>query len=84
MPDTTEHYVTREELEIALGRFENKMDAHFNALEQRFVALEQRFLGIDGKFNGIDAKFNNQRTLLLGIALGVIAQIINAWILHLK
>lgn len=63
MPNTTENYVTREQLEIAFGRLENKMDAHFNA---------------------IDAKFNNQRLLLLGIALGVIAQIINAWILHLK
>ena len=42
----------------------------------------QMYLGIDGNFNGIDAKFNNQRILLWGIALGVIAQIINTWILH--
>ena len=77
MPDTTEHYVTREELEIALGRLENKMDAHFNTMNAKFN-------GIDAKFNGIDAKFNNQRTLLWGIALGVLAQIVNAWILHLK
>jgi len=77
MPDTTEHYVTREELEIAFGRLENKLEAHFNAIDAKFNA-------IDAKFNGINAKFNAQRTLLLGIALGVIAQIVNAWIIHLK
>jgi hypothetical protein len=77
MPNTTEHYVTREELEIALTRLENKLDARFNT-------LEQRFLGIDARFNGIDARFNAQRTLLWGIALGVLAQIVNAWIVHLK
>jgi hypothetical protein len=32
----------------------------------------------------MDAKFNNQRILLLGILLGVIAQILSAWIMHLK
>jgi hypothetical protein len=98
MPNTTEHYLTREELEIALIKLDTKLEAHFNAidarfnaLDQRFLGIDQRFLGIDAKFNGIDdrfnridAKFNAQRTLLWGIALGVLAQIINAWIVHLK
>jgi hypothetical protein len=84
MPNTTEHYVTREELEIALTRLENKLDARFNALEQRFLGIDGKFNGIDDKFNGINAKFNAQRTLLWGIALGVLAQIVNAWIIHLK
>jgi hypothetical protein len=70
MPETTEHFVTKEQLEIALERLENKLDARFN--------------DIDARFNGMDAKFNNQRTLLLGILLGVIAQIVSAWIMHLR
>jgi hypothetical protein len=70
MPETTDAFVTKEQLEIALKRLENKLDARFN--------------DIDARFNGVDAKFNNQRTLLLGILLGVIAQIVSAWIMHLK
>jgi hypothetical protein len=70
MAETTNAFVTKEQLEIALERLENKLDARFNDM--------------DARFNGMDAKFNNQRTLLLGILLGVIAQILSAWIMHLK
>jgi hypothetical protein len=70
MAETTDAFVTKEQLEIALGRLENKIDARFNS--------------VDAKLNGMDAKFNNQRILLLGILLGVIAQILSAWIMHLK
>jgi Co/Zn/Cd efflux system component len=41
-------------------------------------------LTIDGKFNGVDAKFNNQTTLIIVAILGVIAQIVSAWVLHVK
>jgi hypothetical protein len=62
--------VTKDHFDIVIGRLENKIDARFNSVE--------------AKLNGMDAKFNNQRILLLGILLGVIAQIVNAWIMHLK
>jgi hypothetical protein len=60
--------LAKEQWAIALGRLENKIDAKFNAIEARF--------------NAIDGKFNSQRILLLSIVLGVVAQIVNAWILH--
>jgi len=34
------------------------------------------------RINGIEAKLNNQRSLLIVAIVGVIAQIVNAWILH--
>jgi hypothetical protein len=68
MPDTSEHYITKEQLDLSLARLENKLDARFNS--------------IDARFNGIDDKFNGQRNLLFGILLGVLAQILNAWIMH--
>jgi len=34
------------------------------------------------RINGIEAKLNNQRSLLIVATVGVIAQIVNAWILH--
>jgi hypothetical protein len=67
--------LAKEQWAIALGRLENKIDAKFNAIDAKFNA-------IDGKFNAIDGKFNSQRILLLSIVLGVVAQIVNAWILH--
>jgi hypothetical protein len=70
MAETTDAFVTKEQLEIALAKLENKLEARFNA--------------IDARFNAIDAKFNAQRILLLGILLGVIAQIVSAWIMHLR
>jgi hypothetical protein len=69
MPETSE-YLTKDHLKIALDRLENKIDR-----------LENK---IDAKFNAVDAKFNSQRLLLLSIVLGVVAQIVNAWIIHLK
>jgi hypothetical protein len=77
MPETSEHYVTKEQLDVSLARLENKLDAKFNALDGRFNAVE-------GRFNEIHARFNGQRLLLLGIALGIVAQIVNGWIMHLK
>ena len=70
MPDLSENYLTKEQFELAFARLENKLDAKFNA--------------IDARFNAIDAKFNAQRILLAGIFFGVLAQILNALILHWK
>jgi len=53
--------VTKDYLEVVLGRLENKL-------------VE--------RINGIEAKLNNQRSLLIVAIVGVIAQIVNAWILH--
>ena len=53
--------VTKDYLEVVLGRLENKL-------------VE--------RINGIEAKLNNQRSLLIVATVGVIAQIVNAWILH--
>ncbi len=61
MADINEKPLTRDYLEVILGRLENKIDARFNALE---------------------AKINNQRTLLIVAILAIVAQIINAWVLH--
>jgi hypothetical protein len=54
------------------------------AKEQWAIALGRLENKIDNKFNAIEAKFNSQRILLLSIILGVVAQIINAWILHTR
>ena len=53
--------LTKDYLEVVLGRLENKL-------------VE--------RINGIEAKLNNQRSLLIVAIVGVIAQIVNAWILH--
>jgi hypothetical protein len=66
--DDADKLVTKDYLEVVLGRFENK--------------LIERINGIEAQINGIEAKLVNQRTLLIVAIVGVIAQIINAWILH--
>jgi hypothetical protein len=60
--------VTKDYLEVVLGRLENK--------------LVERINGIEAKLNGVEAKILNQRTLIIVAIVGVIAQIVNAWILH--
>jgi thymidylate kinase len=60
----------RQHLDIVIERLENKIDAKFNA--------------VDARFNAIDAKFNNQKILIIVAILSVLAQIVNAWIIHLK
>jgi len=67
--------VTKDYLEMVLGRFENKMIERFNVLEAKINAL-------DARLNGLDARLNNQRTLLIVAIIGIVAQIINAWVLH--
>jgi hypothetical protein len=62
--------VTAERLSNKIDRLEIKMDTRFNAIETRF--------------NAIDAKFANQRVLLIVAIVGVIAQIINAWVVVLS
>jgi hypothetical protein len=62
--------VTKDHLDIVIGRLENKLDARFNAF--------------DARFNGIDTKFNNQKTLIIVAILSVVAQIITAIVLHWK
>lgn len=59
---------TKEQLDNAIARLENRMDARFNALEVRF--------------NAIDAKFSAQRILLIVAVIGILAQIVNAWLIH--
>jgi len=68
--DDADKLVTKDYLEVVLGRFENKMMERFNALE--------------AKINGFDGRLNNQRTLIIVAIVGIIAQIVNAWILHWK
>jgi hypothetical protein len=60
--------VTKDYLEVIIGRLENKIDARFNA--------------IDARFNAIDARFNNQRLLIILAVLSVLGQIITAIWLH--
>lgn len=60
--------VTKDYLEIVIGRLENK--------------LIERFNDIDAKFNRIDGRFNNQRNLIIIAIITVLAQIVNAWILR--
>ena len=59
--DDADKLVTKDYLEVVLGRLENKL-------------VE--------RINGIEAKLNNQRVLIIVVIVGVIAQIVNAWILH--
>lgn len=59
--DDADKIVTKDYLEVVLGRLENKIVERLNALE---------------------AKLNNQRMLVIVAIVGIIAQIINAWILH--
>jgi hypothetical protein len=66
--EITDKFVTKDQLEVALGRLENRLIERFNAIEAKIIALE--------------GKFNSQRTLLIVAILGVLAQIVNAWILH--
>ena len=61
---------TKDQLEIAIGRLENRM-------MERFLAIEKRFVEIDGKFS-------QQRILLIAAIIGIVAQIVNAWILHFR
>jgi len=67
--------LTRDYLEIALGRLENKLAQAMNTLDARINAL-------DARINGLEGKLNNQRTLIWVAIIGIAAQIINAWILH--
>ena len=62
--------VTKDYLEVVIGRLENKLIERFNA--------------IDAKFNAVDAKFNAQRNLIIVAIITAAAQIINAWIMHPK
>jgi hypothetical protein len=66
--DDADKIVTKDYLEVVLGRLENKLMERFNALE--------------AKINGFDGRLNNQRTLVIVAIVGIIAQIINAWILR--
>ena len=59
---------TKDQLEVAIGRLENRM-------MERFLAIEKRFVEIDGKFS-------QQRILLIVAIIGIFVQIINAWMLH--
>jgi len=59
--DDADKLVTKDYLEVVLGRLENKLVERLNTLE---------------------AKLNNQRTLVIVAIVGIIAQIVNAWILH--
>jgi len=59
---------TKDQLEVAIGRLENRM-------MERFLAIEKRFVEIDGKFS-------QQRILLIVAIIGIVVQIINAWMLH--
>jgi hypothetical protein len=70
MSEEIEKFVTKDYLEVVIGRLENKIDR-----------LENK---IDAKFNNIDAKFNSQRLWIILVLAGVIGQIVNAWIIHLK
>jgi hypothetical protein len=68
--EDSEKVMTKEYLDIGIGKLKNDIDARFNALE--------------GRLNGFDTKFNTQKTLLIVAIIGIAAQIINAWFLHVK
>lgn len=59
-----------EELKLVKDQFEIGLGRLENKLVERL--------------NTLDAKINNQRTLIIVAIIGVAAQIVNAWILHLK
>jgi hypothetical protein len=65
---TEEKPITKDYLEIILGRLENKIDARFNALEARI--------------NGLDGKISSQRIFMIVAILGILAQIISVWVHH--
>jgi phage shock protein A len=66
---------TKEQIEVALARLENRIVERLNALEAKINAFE-------AKLNALDAKINGQRILMIVAIIGVAAQIVNAWILH--
>jgi len=39
---------------------------------------------LDARFNAVDAEFKKQRVLLIVLIVGIIAQIINGWIILLR
>jgi hypothetical protein len=63
-----------ERIENKIERLENKIDSRLNAMDAK----------IDTKFNTLDAKINNQRVLMVAAIIGVLAQIVNAWIVALS
>lgn len=77
MPEVNDRPLTKDYLEILIGRLENKIDAKFNGLESRINSLE-------GKINGLEGKLNAQRYLLIVAILGIIGQIVNSWVLHVR
>ena len=55
----------------------DKIDVAFARLENKTDALENK---MDARFNALDAKVNGQRVLLIAAIIGVVAQIVNAWV----
>jgi hypothetical protein len=59
----------------------DKIDNAFARLDNKIGALENK---IEARFNALDAKINGQRVLMVAAIIGVLAQIVNAWIVALS
>ena len=63
----------------SLGRFEQRVDARFNAFEQRmdarFNASEQR---MDARFNALEHKMSTQFLWIIGIQVTVLVAVLAA------
>jgi hypothetical protein len=84
MSEEIEKFVTKDYLAVVIGRLENKIDRLENKIDAKFNGIDTKFNGIDARFNAIDAKFNAQRLLAWATIAAIIAQIVNAWMIHLK
>jgi uncharacterized coiled-coil protein SlyX len=59
----------------ALGRFEQRVDARFNAVDARFNAFEQR---VDARFNGLENKMSTQFLWIIGVQVTVLVAVLAA------
>jgi hypothetical protein len=55
-----------------------------NAMRELRLELRELRVDIREQLQRLEAKVNNQRILIIVAIIGVAAQIVNAWILHLK
>jgi hypothetical protein len=66
--EDSDKLVTRDLLEVALGRFQNHVDERFNAVDARITGLE-------GKINGFDARLNTVQRSIWFLIVVVIGQV---------
>ena len=66
----------------SLGRFEQRVDARFNAIDARFNTVDARFNAVeqrvDARFNALEAKMSTQFLWIIGVQVTVLVAVLAA------